>query len=56
MDERSSVTMLKDVLGFKLSRRKFENGRLGVWKMEVNMENGSVVVTYVVNSILAHWK
>ena len=32
MDESSNVTRLKDVLGFKLSRRKFENGRLEVWK------------------------
>ena len=32
MDKRSSVTMLKDALGFKLSRRKFESGRLGIWK------------------------
>ena len=53
MDKRFSVAMSKDVLRLKLSRRKFENGRLGVWKMEVDMENGSVVVTYVVNSILA---
>ena len=48
--------MSKDVLRFKLFRRKFENGRLGVWKMKVDMENGSVMVTYAVNSIFTHWK
>ncbi len=32
MDEKSSVAMSKDVLRFKLSRRKFESGRLGVRK------------------------
>ena len=56
MDKRSSITISKDVLKFKLFRRKFENGRLGVWKMEVDMENEGVIITYVVNSILIHWK
>ena len=56
MDERSSVAMSKVILMFKLYRRKFENGRLGVWKIELFMKNESVLVTYVVNSILVHWK
>ena len=43
MDKRSSVKMLKDVLGFKLSRRKFGNGRLEVFeKMEVDMKSENV--------------
>ena len=33
---------------------EMENQEFG--KMEVDMENGSVVVTYVVNLILIHWK
>ena len=60
MDKSSSVAISKDVLcqvlRFKLSRRKFINGRLETWKMEVDMKNESVVVTYTVNSILINWE
>ena len=47
MDKRSSVAILEDVyakvLRFKLSRGKFTNGRLEIWKMEVDMKNGKLL-------------